>query len=244
MADDPGNQVSAIPPDAVAAGASSSFVVPEANLRQSRWPGRLTDALSLADKLALKSLAFRVTATVRYRDGEIRSAPVVVRQDELDTIRQEYVEFGQRSVIARADLGRRGDERRNAGADYASWAAADRLLSKMPVMQALAKEQFGQEIFVTSGYRNPVHQLVHIRARAVNSPHLTGAATDWRILTGRPQGFTVQQYFDALKRLTFDTRVNGCFEPAPTIIDQSPTRTLDHAHTDWPVRCSAGWGPP
>lgn len=242
--DAPGDQVSAIPPSAIVPGATSSFVVPDANINRSRWPDKLTDALPLADKLALKSLAFRVTAKISYPGGEIRSASVVVKQDELDTIREEYVEFGQRSVISRADLGRRGDARRNAGADYGAWAAADRLLSQMPKMQALAFEQFRQEVVVTSGYRNPVHQLVHIRARAVNSPHLTGFATDWRILTGRPQGFSIQQYFDALKRLTFDTRVNGCFEPAAVIIDQSPTHTLDHAHTDWPARCSAGWGPP
>ncbi|MBI2407608.1 MAG: hypothetical protein HYV19_04830 [Gemmatimonadetes bacterium] len=244
VVDDPGDQVSSIPPGAVANGARSEFDVPAANIKRSRWPSKLTDALPLSDKLALKSLAFRITAKVSYRGSEIRSTPVVVKQDEIDTIREEYVEFGQRSVISRAELGQRGDARRNSGADYSSWAATDRLLSKMPTMQALALQQLRQEIVVTSGYRNPVHQLVHIEATAVNSPHLSGAATDWRILTGRPQGFSAQQYFDAIKRLTFDPRVNGCFEPAGTIIAQSHTHSLDHAHTDWPARCSPGWGPP
>ena len=157
-------------------------------------------------------------------------------------MREEYLEFGQDSVPSISTIGRLGDANRNSG-DYTVWVSSSLLLQKMPVMQSLAQAAFGQPITVTSGYRNPVHHLVHVRATAVNSVHLFGGATDWRIFDSPAGlGLTPSQYFDRLKALTKDPTVGGCWEPRATIIQYSLTHTLDHAHTHWSATgCQPGW---
>jgi uncharacterized protein YcbK (DUF882 family) len=236
---------STIPPGAVTPGASTSFVVPAANRRQSRWPvvGRvnhppLTTAQKASD-LTKKSLGYRITAKVTANAQTVRSQPVTVQQDEIDTMREEYVEFGQQRVLGRTEFGTFGDPLRNLTGDYTLWPSGPRLVEKMPIMQQLAVRRFGRPITVMSGYRNPVHHFLHAGAEAVNSQHLYGLATDWEITlpSARPSGMSKEQWFTELWKLTRHSSVDGCWEPAAEIIKSSnreaTLRTLNHAHSDW-----------
>jgi uncharacterized protein YcbK (DUF882 family) len=246
---------STIPPGAVTPGASSSFVVPAANRRQSRWPvvGRVNHppltAAQKASDLTKKSLGYRITAKVTANAQTVRSQSVTVQQDEIDTMREEYVEFGQQRVLGRTEFGTFGDPLRNLTADYTLWPSGPRLVEKMPIMQQLAVRRFGRPITVMSGYRNPVHHFLHAGATAVNSQHLYGLATDWEIVAAasRPAGFSVREYFDEIKKLSRSPTVDGCWEPDSVIIRTSSRipadRSLNHAHTDWRAMslCAPTW---
>jgi len=238
VVDAPDDQVYTISPDAVPRGASTSFVVPATNRNEGRWPRAHPGTLSQ------KSLAYQITAKLTYRGTTIRSVPVLVRQDEIDTIREEYVEFGQERVLALGELRRDGDANRNLTADYALWPSGALLLAKMPIIQQLAMRRFGRSITVISGYRNPVHHFLHLNppARAVNSPHLYGLATDWDILRAseRPAGLNYLQWFNEIHRMTRDPSVDGCWEPEQYLRDHEGG-SLTHAHTDWRRPCPDYW---
>jgi uncharacterized protein YcbK (DUF882 family) len=155
-------------------GTSTSFVVPRSNRSQARWPvvGRVPhDPLTAAQKasdLTKKSLGYRITAMVAANGQIVRSQPVIVKQHEIDTMREEYVEFGQARVLAFAEFGALGDPLRNLTADYTRWPSGPRLVERMPKMQELAIRRFARPITVMSGYRNPVHHFLHAGATAVN----------------------------------------------------------------------------
>lgn len=128
--DDPDDFVNTMPPAARPRGASTSFAVPATNIspgagnftpgpgvNPGRWPkaGRVHhDTLTPVEKAAdlrKKSLGYRITALVTSGGQTFRSQPVLVRQDEIDTVREEYVEFGQRRVLARSEFGTFGPPR-------------------------------------------------------------------------------------------------------------------------------------
>ena len=245
------NLVNSIPPDAVARGASSSFVVPASNINPGRGhfvPGRNVNPgrwpVNHPGSLSRKSLAYLITAKITVGGQTFRSKPDTVRQDEKDTIREEYVEFGQDSVVQRSELGLSGDASRNSTGDYTIWASGPKLLKKMPVIDSLARRRWSRGITVTSGYRNPVHHFVHAHAKAMNSPHLSGLATDWRITDG-PGTLTDSLWFEEIHTLSKSRAVDGCWEPAWMIIltssDDPSQRRLDHGHTDWREPCPTSW---
>ncbi|MFL5608167.1 MAG: hypothetical protein ACJ8AD_17070 [Gemmatimonadaceae bacterium] len=86
VVDAPNDRVNSIPPPQPQGGASTSFALPKHD--RSRWP---TDHPGDDDR---KSLKYKVTA-IWTKDGDTyRSDPVTVGQDPIDTIREEYYEFG------------------------------------------------------------------------------------------------------------------------------------------------------
>ena len=203
--------VRTVPPDSVRRGASTSFVVPTANQSTSlrRWPGtphhRLMSDAEKAAQLLRKSLGYRITAKITSNGQTVRSPSVVVRQDEIDTIREEYVEFRVDTVIPREMFGQRGDPGRNTNTDYTIWVTELDLITGMDAMQAAARVNWNRAVTVISGYRNPVHHFKHAVASARNSAHIRGRATDWNIfdpptetdsLTNRPIRLSSEQYFE------------------------------------------------
>jgi hypothetical protein len=241
ITDDPTDLLTSRPPASVPPGINSSFAVPSSNIRQDRWPSRIVDHAAVGpDRLGRKSLAFRIVAKVDFQGQTIRSEPVVVRQDEIDTLREEYVEWGQAQVPPRAQIGTQGAASRNTG-DYTVWPANPLLVERMPVMQQLATEAWDRQLTVSGGFRNPVHHMIHagITNPVLNSQHLYGAATDWSLMNP-PPGLTQHQYFYAIRRLTKDDRVAGCFEPEDAI-RRGASGQLSHAHSDWRGLCPARW---
>ena len=161
-------------------------------------------------------------------------------------LREEYVEFGMRSVPPRSEAGKEGDSRRNLRGDYSVWLSGPRLVEKMPRMQELALQALRFSPVVLSGYRNPVHHFVHAGAHARNSYHIYGSAADWAIVSAddRPAGFSAETWFTELFKLTRLPTVDGCWEPASEIrrtnyVDGS----LNHAHSDWRemTACAPSW---
>lgn len=254
---------STIAPDTVRRGAVTRFVVPPANVNPGRVISRLripqrwaNDSIILPGRwpvvhdkglpIAPKVLAFRITAMVNANGQSARSAPVTVRQDEIDVLRQEYVDFGMRWLPARSDAGREGNGLRNVTGDYSVWLSEPRLLEKMPVMQALAMRNLRFSPVVMSGFRNPVHHFIHANAHSRDSQHLHGDATDWAIEGDsiRPTVYDKEEWFTELFKLTRDPSVDGCWEPARVIRKTNlPSHTLNHAHSDWRDMslCSDAW---
>ena len=246
-----------IAPYTVPRGAVTFFVVPAENIRPGRgnfvpgdtvrpyrWPPvHPRTTLDKRAALATKSLAYVITAKITVGGQTVRSKPDTVRQDEIDTIREEYVEWGQSHVLARSDLNSNGDPLRNITGDYTVWPSGARLVEMMPVIQRLAMRMYSRRITVMSGYRNPVHHFVHAHARALNSSHLDGLATDW-VISDPPPGLTDSLWFEQIHTWTKSDSVRGCWEPAQTIIETSSTiprnRRLNHGHTDWRADCR-GW---
>jgi uncharacterized protein YcbK (DUF882 family) len=229
-------------------GASSSFIIP-ASVRAdtSRWPRQ--HAASMGDTgITIKRMSYTIVASVALNGQTLTSAPMIVKQDADDVLRQEYVDWRQASIPARSELVSIGDAGRNNG-DYDHWPSLPLLVERMPVLQSLAAQKFGQNLTVTGGYRNPVHHVYHI-ARGLDrnghpvlpaheSQHLYGGATDFRI-SDFPRGYTAKTYFDAIGRLAHRDNVGGCFEP-DAFIRAGANGVLDHAHVHWGVACRDGW---
>ncbi len=241
VVDDPDDSVLTQPPRAVPDGPASQFLVPRSNADSNRWNQR-GGMSEHPGSMAKKSLGYKITASVVF-NGKTYLDSARVRQDAMDTAREEYVDWHKRTVLARDDLVATGDRTRNTG-DYSVWPSSTRLLARMSVLQELASTRFGRQLTVTGGYRNPLHHHRHARARAAESPHLYGAATDFRITDG-PAGYRdPRTYFLAIRKLAWNERVGGCFEPEDTIIDGSASHTVDHVHVDWRQPCPEGWAAP
>lgn len=147
--DFPSDRVETPIPSNVPDGASSSFLAPMPAAR--RWR-----AIGHRDGLDKKSLAYEIFASVNANGTVARSASKVVRQDEIDTMREEYVELGIPQGVPP-----RGTIRvvpHNDG-DYTVGvfnAPFDSLLNEL-------KKNWAPNQFDINGYfRNPVHNAYHV----------------------------------------------------------------------------------
>jgi hypothetical protein len=138
----------AMPP---ATGASSSFTVPRANERKSRWPA------NHPGRLIQKALAYKAAASIVYQGKTYSAQPVTVKQDESDVLRQEYIDLAvpQGIIPARDVLSPQSGN----GGDYAIAVAnatfTDRLIKLAQAWQP--------HTFVVNGiYRDPVHNAFHV----------------------------------------------------------------------------------
>jgi uncharacterized protein YcbK (DUF882 family) len=238
ITDDPDDDVTTVPPSSnPPTGIASSFTVPKANESSARWPA------DHPGTLRRKALAYKVTASFVYRDRTYTSAPVVVRQDDYDAIRQEYIDFAKNRVLTRAELGSVGDPKRNSG-DYRLWPSSPTLTERLPLLQELATRRFGHPLTITGGFRNPVHHHVHKSLATRESQHLYGAAVDFGVADA-PAGMTPLQYFLSARGLTWEASVRGCFEPEEAIrAGNAPSHSLNHIHVDWRANCPSEWGGP
>jgi hypothetical protein len=170
VVDAPYDEVLSIAPDAasLAQGPSITWEVPAQ--AAGRW-----NAVPHPGMLSEKSLAFEVTASVTDATGAtITSAPDTVTQDEIDTIREEYLELHQRRVPGYAEFSPEPptDPGVNTG-DYAYMV----FNKDFAVALNGLKDAWWDRWQVNSIYRNPVHQIIHIR-RTSNSFHEYHCAAD------------------------------------------------------------------
>jgi hypothetical protein len=241
-------------------GATSRFQVDTATRADTaRWPHDHSSAVGEAG-LARKLMAYTVVASVTANGQTVTSAPVIVKQDADDVLRQEYIDWKKKHTPSRADLATAGDAQRNSG-DYAHFPTNDLLATHLPLLQLAAVDSFGRALTVTGGYRNPVHHHYHIHTTrlALNSQHLYGGAVDFNISNTPvvitptpprspnvppgpptpPKHMTVLQYFNAIGVLAKRDSIGGCFEPAWAIRAGSGGN-LDHAHVHW-SHDTCGW---
>ncbi len=220
-----------------------------------RWP--MDHLTSLA--LAPKQLSFVFTASVQDDEGQTHtSSPVTATQDGIDTIREEYIEFGRGDPVAqdfptRDDFGARADPAGHFGPDdlnsgdyrdpHLYWAQDD-MLDGLDGMWDLQAQLYATDHLpfngfrISGGFRNPVHHVFHLPGGLdwSNSAHQYGLAADIRI---SDQPMPPATFFVVVEILARDIGVNACFEPAAVIIKAA--KTLDHAHVDWMNACGSNW---
>ena len=188
VVDAPDDEVQALPPSAVPSGLVTSFALPGHD--RSRWPTDHPGAMSR------KSLRYQVTAAVQRGDALVTSAPIFVEQDLVDTMREEYFEFGLdrlgRRIPARADFVPSPAVRVGANnGDYPLAVLEPRFMARLDQL----KTTWNGKWQLNTIYRNPVHNLNgHIESRSKPSPvswHMWGCAADLQTF---PQGGAKEQY--------------------------------------------------
>ena len=135
-------------------------------------------------------LALRVTARLQDADGE---ASAQLQQDLRDRLRQEYVDLQRAYVPARSELLDEAEFSRQFGKKYPGISFLELNWSQQPgnserypfimadpklleVLNSLGK-LYGAPVRLTSGFRNPVHQ-VEVHAAVEESHHQYGRAAD------------------------------------------------------------------
>jgi len=162
-------------------GAEASFSVTPLTLQ--RWP---TDhATSLA--LARKQLGYRITASVRDDAGQTHvSNTVDAVQDEMDTMREEYVELNVfRGVPDRSQFSPQAPHFPgiNTG-DYNFMVYNGGFVT---ALNDLAFDWSGSGQWqLNSQYRNPVHQWLHVPNGDHTSWHQYGCAADIQTFPAGP----------------------------------------------------------
>jgi hypothetical protein len=205
IVDAPDDEVEALAPAVAPTGLVTSFTLPRHD--RSRWPTDHPGAMSR------KSLRYQVTAYVQRGDELVTSAPKIIEQDLIDTIREEYFEFGLdklgRRIPARTAFVPSPAVRVGANnGDYPLAVLEPRFMERLDRLRAAWKGKWQ----LNTLYRNPVHNLNgHIVSRSKPSPvswHMWGCAADLQTF---PQGGAKEQYefwheLTALAReLGFDT---------------------------------------
>lgn len=164
------------------------------HLQQSPLPGSLTGANAFFDVTALSTtrwpashtqflmpvepnkIAYRIKATVRDAGGQLHESNTVdAVQDEIDTMREEYVEFNM-AVPSRSQftVQSRLDPGLNTG-DYGYMAWNAPFVDALNTLSSTWASQGQWQI--NSQFRNPVHQQKHLSAIA-SSLHQYGCAAD------------------------------------------------------------------
>jgi hypothetical protein len=236
-------------PDPMPEGAEASFLVKLVTpLGEARWPH---EHLASRD-LAPKQLSYRLTATVQDDAGQTHeSNAVTATQDEIDTIREEYVELSRPRIPDRGVWGTNASTHFTPNdlnqADYTLYWAENVMLDGLEAMRSLLQTSYADGGLPFSGlplksaFRNPVHHRFHISSKRLtnDSPHMYGIAADIGI-SGQP--VSPDAFFRKLRRFAKDPEVDACFEPAAMIRKGSRDgTTLDHAHVDWRAVCPKGW---
>ena len=174
--DDPADEVTTQPPTTPPTGASTSFLVPQQTL--DRWtkfghPGDLVQ----------KSLGYEIRATVMVGSTTVTSDAVKVRQNEIDTMEQEYEDYGVDQppieyLTSPVRIPHFSWEELNHG-DYGYAFLNPVLMVRLPQL----RDSIGAPLALNSAFRNPVHHRFHPRPPAgtpvaEQSYHQAGAAVD------------------------------------------------------------------
>ncbi len=185
VTDDPSDRVQTVAPSAVPNGTPSTFTVPAAQMT-----ARYT-AYTHPGALDQKSLSLRVWAQVTDAGGHLipSADTATVRQNEIDTIREEYVEFnithgvpayGKFKTVTLDTYQNRGDF---------TFAILDStFMAKVAQLQAaFMAAHNGSPWQYNVFYRDPVHNRYHADSNVgggpssgvdLNSWHQYGCATD------------------------------------------------------------------
>lgn len=225
--DAPYDEVPSIPPDpaSLAQGPSITWQVPAQDA--NRWK-----AVPHPGVLSKKSLAFEVTASVTDPTGAtITSAPDTVKQDEIDTIREEYLELHQRRVPGYGEFSPEPstDPGVNTG-DYAYMVFNNDFAVALNGLKDLWWDRWQ----VNSIYRNPVHQIVHIRQTG-NSAHEYHCAADLQTFPARERvgGVLVfRSAADSLAALAFWDRLAEVADGTGLIVEREALSGVGHVHVE------------
>ena len=130
-------------------------------------------------------LEFKIKFTANTEDGQPVEAVLPLKQDDIDQVRQEYVDIGN-VIPERVDPKWTGQDTYDFGhyrimlniglsSKHSQWVAQINN-RKSAKVDAFAVSDF----VLTSGYRNPHHNFHHTPSTAKLSPHMYGYALDVR----------------------------------------------------------------
>ena len=130
-------------------------------------------------------LGFTLKFTADTEDGQSVEAKLVLKADDIDQVRQEYVDYN-RPIPPRTDARWQSQDHYDfghyrimlnigLGTKLSNWVAEINKL-KAASVDAFAVGDF----LVTSGYRNPHHNFDHSGSTALLSSHMYGYALDVR----------------------------------------------------------------
>jgi len=206
-------------------GATSSFSVPAPSNAAGRW-----QAYPVGAGLEVKRLGYEVTAGVSSGGTEHPAEPKRVYQDEIDVVRQEYLDLGvwlgppgRARFTNESPVPHLIGKGFNTG-DYGVMVFNGDFVAHLNQL-AFASASYGAWQ-IESQYRNPAHQRFHIPASAkpgLNSWHLYGCAVD---ITA--QGANLQErkrYWSRLEKLAY--RLNFDWVEPGEVTD------FDHVHVEF-----------
>jgi hypothetical protein len=213
--DDPNDEVASMPPGTPLKGLKTVFNVPTHST--ARWKGFRHKGL-----LKQKSLSYVIKAKATRGGKTVESEEVQVTQNEMDTMRQEYIDFGF-PMPASSSVRRAGDPgfssalfgQLNQG-DYSVAFLSEVLPTIIATLMAVIPNSVEH---INSGFRNPVHHQYHISAKPKTNktPHAQGNGLDLSV--GRNKDVWEIAKIQAIK-------LGLCIEP----LEKS---TLSHIHVDW-----------
>lgn len=156
--------------------------VPDQNA--ARWL-----SIEHGDGLEKKSLSFFVTGILHTPNGEVRSSESVVSQDEIDTMREEYVELNSLKIPARSEIQSRpqpppGSEIGLNTGDYSVAVVNPGFEFELEHLHGLWPFPWQ----INTIFRNPVHNRQHLQAGEdpdLNSWHQFGCAADLQTFPGK-----------------------------------------------------------
>lgn len=228
--DDPADAAQAAAPTTpLPRGTQAAADVPQQTAARWRLPH--------GSPLSARALAFKVVAELPAEAGRPAARDsAVVRQREVDVLRQEYVDFGipvpapsdVRSPTNLAGLTRFGWSDLNKG-DYGVAVLTPVLLAKLNELDASARGTLS----LSSVFRNPAHHRFHVSVSggaptALLSQHQYGTAVDIRTYRVRARWGVLRDMAKA---------AGACAEPLGI-------STTDHVHADWRTgapKCPPGW---
>jgi len=200
-------------------GANAAFNV--SALATGRWPTPHATDIALAPK----QIGYRIKASVRDASGQLHESNTVdAVQDEIDTMREEYVEFNVfAGVPARSQfaLQTRIDPGVNTGDyGYMVWHTAfvDALNALSVSWQSEGQWQ------INSQYRNPVHQQLHLGG-ATNSKHQYGCAADLQTYPVNPTNSV-----DSASAWDFWHRLAELARSQSFVVEDSLASGIGHVH--------------
>jgi len=210
-------------PATIPLGATSGFPVPPPANAPGRWQG-----YGHPGDLKVKRLGYEATATVSSGGTTHGSEPARVYQDEIDVAREEYVEFGI-GVPGRGEFTVEPplETGINTG-DYGVMVFNNAFVTHLNNL-AFGWTAYGQWQ-VNSVYRNPIHELSHIKDKygnvirgSLNSWHLYACASD--IQTFGADSAARDDFWAQLRDLA--TR-QGFDEVEPKVLS-----TISHVHVEF-----------
>jgi hypothetical protein len=187
VVDDPNDVVPSIPPTEITPPSGPNVVATVPDQNAGRWSTITHDDTELEKK----SLSFLVTGILHTAQGEVRSTERTVRQDEMDTMREEYVELKSRRIPARSEIESRPSVEfgLNTG-DYSVAVVNHGFETTLEQLHTVWQPRPWQ---INTIFRSPVHNLRHLKQGEDSDPdswHQFGCAADLQTFPGKPDRFT------------------------------------------------------
>lgn len=256
--DDPDDRVESLLPATPRDGPSTTLTIlgdAASDTGTPRWRA-LQDVEP--GELDQKKLKYRVRAFVSDKGAPVYSEWKIVEQSIYDVIRQEYIDFAQPSIRWPTEMAlgnpysspNFGAAELIATSDFSryglGWVAEELTLG----LEQVRTNYDNKPIGVTAGYRDPVHNWVHVHLHqgkdaSKTSNHMYGYAAD--LSTGDASDMARRQaVFEALATAAAPT--GACIEPPKDYFIRGELRhgivkNWDHVHVDWTPqgKCVPGW---